>query len=177
MSFSRHLLSSVFLAGTVFVAATLPLATFGSKPVAIQLESKPVFTGQFKELAAPYLGLVLAMSIGAGVTNLAVMRWHQSARKLGIVNNQMSALKQQLTEQETLIEHLKFSPARLQASGLEQFLPSEKKQDEKRAAWINVQPPATAIVSETVVQPSNGSEKTNGKGQPQAAFTSRSYWT
>ncbi len=177
MSFSKHLLSSVFLAGTVFVAATLPLATFGSKPVAIQLESKPVFTGQFKELAAPYLGLVLAMSIGAGVTNLAVMRWHQSARKLGTVNHQMSALKQQLTEQETLIENLRFSPTRLQASGLEQFLPERKNQDEKQAAWVSVQPATTVMSSETVIQQSNGSEKTNGKAQPQAAFTSKSYWT
>jgi hypothetical protein len=173
MSFSKHLLSSVFLAGAVFVAATLPLATFGSKPVAIQLESKPVFTGQFKELAAPYLGLVLAMSIGAGATNLAVMRWHQSARKLGMVNSQMSALKQQLIEQEALIEHLRFSPTRLQATGLEQFLPGEKKQDE-RAAWIQVQPPA-AVVNEPMTKHSNGSD--NGKPQPQAAFTSRSYWT
>lgn len=155
------------------MAATLPLATFGSKPVAIQLESKPVFTGQFKELAAPYLGLVLAMSIGAGATNLAVMRWHQSARKLGMVNHQMSVLKQQLIEQETLIEHLKFSPTRLQATGLEQFLPGEKK-DEKRAAWIQVQPPAA--VNEAMTKHSNGSEA-NGKPQPQAAFTSKSYWT
>jgi hypothetical protein len=175
MSFSKHLLSSVLLAGAVFAAATLPLATLGSKPVAIQLESKPVFTGQFKELAAPYLGLVLAMSIGAGATNLAVMRWHQSARKLGAVNNQMSALKQQLMEQEALIENLRFSPTRLQTTGLEQFLPNEKKQDEKQAAWIQVQPAAPSAI-ETIVKPSNGSP-TNDKGQPQAAFTSRSYWT
>lgn len=177
MSFSKHLLSSVFLAGAVFVAATLPLATFGSKPVAIQLESKPVFTGQFKELAAPYLGLVLAMSIGAGVTNLAVMRWHRSAQKLGVINNQMSTLKQQLTEQEALIEHLRFSPTRLQASGLEQFLPNENRQDEKQAAWIQVQPPTVSATREAVAKHSNGSEKTNGKEQPQAALTSRSYWT
>ncbi|WNZ22806.1 hypothetical protein HJG54_08020 [Leptolyngbya sp. NK1-12] len=123
MSFSKHLLSSVLLAGTIFAAATIPLATLGSKPVAIQLEGKPVFTGQFKELAAPYMGLVLALSIGAGATNFAVMRWCQSSRKLNLAESEMSTLKQQLHEQETLIETLKFSPARLQASGLERFLP------------------------------------------------------
>ncbi|MBF2051012.1 MAG: hypothetical protein EDM05_62480 [Leptolyngbya sp. IPPAS B-1204] len=125
MSFSKHLLSSVLLAGTIFAAATIPLATLGSKPVAIQLEGKPVFTGQFKELAAPYMGLVLALSIGAGATNFAVMRWCQSSRKLNLAESEMSTLKQQLHEQETLIETLKFSPARLQASGLERFLPEE----------------------------------------------------
>ena len=175
MTFPKHLLSSVFLAGAVFVAVTLPLATYGSKPVAIQLEGKPVFTGQFKELAAPYLGLALVLSIGAGATNLSVMQWHQSARKLGVINHQMSALKQQLVEQEALIEHLRFSPARLQATGLEQFLPNEQKQPEK-AAWVRVQP--AAITSEIVAKHSNGGEKVNGKTQPQAAFTSSgSFWT
>jgi hypothetical protein len=164
------------LAGAVFVVATLPLATYGSKPVAIQLEGKPVFTGQFKELAAPYLGLALVLSIGAGATNLAVMQWHQSARKLGVISHQMSALKQQLVEQEALIEHLRFSPARLQATGLEQFLPNEQKQAEKQAAWVRVQP-AAAITNEIVAKHSNGSEKVNGKTQPQAAFTSSSFWT
>lgn len=168
MSFSRHLLSSVLLAGAVFVAATLPLATLGSKPVAIQLESKPIFTGQFKELAAPYLGLALAMSIGAGATHLAVMRWHQSSQKLGLVKDQMSALKQQLSEQEALIEQLKFSPTRLQASGLEQFLPTEI-QDSKRTAPVQAQQVSASINNDarrTAV------EKTSGQGQPQVAFNS-----
>lgn len=125
MSFSKHLLSSVLLAGTIFAAATVPLVTLGSKPVAIQLEGKPVFVGQFKELAAPYMGLVLALSIGAGATNLAVMRWHQSSRKLNLAESEVSTLKQQLNEKEVLIETLKFSPSRLQASGLERFLPED----------------------------------------------------
>lgn len=125
MSFSKHLLSSVLLAGTVFVTTTLPLVTLGSKPVAIQLEGKPMFVGPFKDLAGIYLGLALTLSIGAGATNLAVMRWYQSARKLDLAENQMSALKQQLNEKEALIESLRFSPARLQASGLERFLQNE----------------------------------------------------
>jgi hypothetical protein len=121
MSFSRHLLSSVLIAGTVLAAATLPLATLGAKPVAVQLEGKPVFTGQFKELAGPYLGLALALSIGAGVTNLAVMRWYQASRELGLAEQQLSGLQQRLNEKEALLESLQFSPARLQANGLERF--------------------------------------------------------
>jgi hypothetical protein len=127
MSFFRHLLASVLLSGTVFAATTLPLVTFGSKPVAIQLEGRPVFIGQFKDLAAPYLGLALALSIGAGVTNLAVLRWYQSSRALGLATDRLSALKQQLTEAEALVETLKFSPTRLQAAGLERFLQEEPR--------------------------------------------------
>jgi hypothetical protein len=123
MSFSRHLLSSVLIAGTVLAAATLPLAALGAKPVAIQLEGRPVFTGQFKELAGPYLSLALALSIGAGATNLAVMRWYQSARELGLIEKQLSAVQQQLSEKEALLESFQFSPARLQANGLDRFLP------------------------------------------------------
>jgi hypothetical protein len=122
MSFSRHFLSSVLLAGTVFAAATLPLVMLGSKPIAIQLEGKPVFTGQFKDLAGPYVGLSLALSIGTGIGNLGLLRWYQSARKLNLVEEQMVALKQQLNEKEALVESLKFSPTRLQATGLEHFL-------------------------------------------------------
>lgn len=181
MSFPRHLLSSAFLAGAVFVAATLPLATLASKPVAIQLESKPVFTGQFRELAAPYLGLVLAISLGTGATNLAVMRWFQSSRKLGLAENQMSALKQQMLEQAALIENLKFTPARLQASGLDQFLPNETA-DDKKIAWIQPQqkalPLAEAAAKRSVhIESANVANGTNGKAHSQVAFNSRSYWT
>ncbi len=125
MSFFKHLVASALLSGTVFAAATLPLAILGSKPVLIQVEGRPVFTGQFKELAGSYLSLALALSIGAGVTNLAVMSWYQSSRKLGKSAEQLSALQQQLSEQESLIETLKFSPTRLQAAGLERFLQEE----------------------------------------------------
>ncbi|MCU0523974.1 MAG: hypothetical protein MUF72_04020 [Elainella sp. Prado103] len=122
MSFSKHLLSAVFLGSAIFAAATLPLATLGTKPVEIQLEGKPVFVGQFRDLSIPYLGLALTLGIGAGATHLAMMRWQQSARRLDRIESQMSNLKQQLTEKEALIEKLSFSPSRLQASGLDHFL-------------------------------------------------------
>lgn len=125
MSFSRHLLSSVLIGGTVFAAATLPLATLSTKPVAIQMEGKPVFTGQFKELAGPYLTLALALSIGAGATHLSVMRWYRTWRDLESTQKQLTALRQQLHEKEALVESLRFAPSRLQANGLEKFLSEE----------------------------------------------------
>ncbi len=127
MSFYRHLFASVLLAGTVFAAATLPLATFGSKSVAIQFEGRPVLTGRLKDLAAPYLGLALTLSIGAGVTNLAVLRWYQASRQAKLSAEQLATLQQQIVEKESLIETLKFAPSRLQAAGLERFLPEEPR--------------------------------------------------
>lgn len=134
MSFSKHLLSAVVIGGTIFAAAMLPLAALGTKPVEIQLEGKPVFVGQFRDLSVPYLGLALAMGIGAGATHLAMMRWQQSARRLNWTENQISNLKQQLTEQEALIEKLSFSPSRLQASGLDHFLQRNSLSPEQRSA-------------------------------------------
>jgi hypothetical protein len=128
MSFYRHLFASALLSGTVFAASVLPLAAFGSKPLAIQLEGRPVFTGQFKDLSGSYLSLALALSIGTGVANLAVLNWYQSARRLRQSKVQLSALEQQLAEKDSLIEALKFSPTRLQASGLERFLDNPQSQ-------------------------------------------------
>jgi hypothetical protein len=122
MTFSRNLLSSVLLAGAVFAVATFPLAVSGSKQVAIQVEGKPAFAGPFRDLSTPYLGLALAMSIGAGVTHLSLKSWQAAARKLNRAEEQLAYLKQQLSEKEAVIESLTFSPQRLQVAGLDQFL-------------------------------------------------------
>lgn len=126
MSLSRCLLSSAVLAGTVFCGMTLPLAAFGSKPVTIQLEEKPVFVGQVEEFAAPYIGFATAISLAAGAASLATSGWRQSSRKLSQTETQMSTLKQQLSEKEALIEDIKFSQQRLSTSGLELFLQEDE---------------------------------------------------
>lgn len=142
MSFLRHLLGSLLLSGTVFAAATLPLATFGNKPVAIQSEGQPVFTGPFKDLAGPYLGLSLVLSVGAGVTNLAVLRWHRASQTLGQTEAQLLALKQQLSDKDALIENLRFSPTRLQAAGLERFLQEDSQPARTAEPQVVLEPSA-----------------------------------
>ncbi|WAL62052.1 hypothetical protein [Thermocoleostomius sinensis] len=122
MNLSHRLLSSALLAGAVLSAALLPLATVGAKPVTIQLEERPVFVGQLRELAAPYIALATGLSLGVGAVSLSVLSWQQASRKLSRYETDMSALRQQLAEQEALVERLKFSETKLQTSGLEQFL-------------------------------------------------------
>jgi hypothetical protein len=153
MSLSRCFLSSALLAGVVFSAATLPLTALGSKSVTIQLEEEPVFIGQVKEIAGPYLGLATAISLGAGVVSLATAGWRQSSRKVSLAEEQMSTLKQQLTENMALIESLKYSEARLEASGLEFFLKDEEDHRDHQSV------PATgAPVHYTVVGSSGQNE-------------------
>lgn len=122
MSFPRTLLSSSLLAGVVFSAATLPMATMGSQPLMIHLENQPVFAGQVKELSGPYLGLATAVSLGAGITTLAMLNWSHVARKLSKVEDEVSDLRQQLKDKEAELESLRFSDTRLVSAGLESFL-------------------------------------------------------
>lgn len=164
MSLSRCLLSSAVLAGTVFCGTTLPLAAFGSKPVTIQLEEKPVFVGQVEEFAVPYIGLAAAISLAAGVASLATAGWRQSSRKLTQAEAQMSALKQQLSEKEAFIEDIKFSQQRLSTSGLEFFLQEDEAQlpQSTIAASVNAAQSHSTDAEYVVV----------GAAQPSAAMNS-----
>lgn len=150
MNFSHRLLSSALLAGAVFSAALLPLATLGSKPVTIQLEEKPVFVGQLRELSAPYIALATGLSLGVGAVSLSLLSWQQTARNAAHREAEIAALRQRLTEQEALVERLKFSDKKLQTSGLEQFLqpPSAITGEASSSAAL---PATSAAVSENRV--------------------------
>lgn len=137
MSFSRCLLTSTVLAGVVFSALTLPLTATGSKLVTIQWEGEPIFTGQLRELAPPYLGLTTAMSLGVGLVSLTALGWRQTSQKLASTKEQMAALADQLKEQETLLEDLKISTVKFDTKGLEFFLQEENKIPEPAPAITN----------------------------------------
>jgi hypothetical protein len=98
------------------------MAAMGSQPLTIHLENQPVFAGQVKELSGPYLGLATAVSLGAGVTALALLNWSHAARKLSKVEDEVSDLRQQLKDKEAELESLRFSDTRLVSAGLESFL-------------------------------------------------------
>ena len=60
----KFVLAPVVLSAAVFSVLTLPLAVFVSQPVTIQLQEEPVFSGQLRDVATPYLGLASALSLG-----------------------------------------------------------------------------------------------------------------
>lgn len=126
MNLSHRLLSSALLAGAVFSLTALPLTTLGSKSATIQLEGRPVFVGQLRELAGPYLALATGISLGVGAVSLAVSSWRQATDKLERQDAEIAGLKQQLNEKMALVERLRFSDTRLHSSGLEQFLQAEE---------------------------------------------------
>lgn len=125
MSIPRYLLSSAALSGAVFCASTIPMATLDSKPVTIQVDDDPVFVGQMKELAAPYLSLATAVSLGMGVMTLTMLGWSRSSSKLSQTQDEMAQLRKELQDRDMLVEQFKFSEARLESSGLSSFIDEE----------------------------------------------------
>ncbi|MGJ3254117.1 MAG: hypothetical protein ACFE0J_23735 [Elainellaceae cyanobacterium] len=126
MSIPRYLLSSAMLSGAVFCASTLPMAALDSQPVTIQVEDNPVFVGQLKELAGPYLGIATAASLGVGVMSLTMLGWSQSSGRLSQSKDEIAKLQKELQDRDALVERLKFSDARLEASGLASFIDNDR---------------------------------------------------
>jgi hypothetical protein len=110
------------LASAVFSALTLPLAIFGSEPVAIEVQKQPIFHGRLRDIAAPYLGFAATLSLGAAVSAIAASGWRKSARTSAQVEAELSVLQKNLQEAETRLQALKLSSDRLKASGLDVFL-------------------------------------------------------
>ena len=129
LSIKKFLLQALVIPGTVFCAATLPLAVWGSERVAIEFQDEPVFTGQLRQIASPYLALATAVSIGAGLAGVATAGWQQSHQKSARDEQELSALRQALKEKEIEIENLKVSDSRLAAFGLSSFLEDDIKEN------------------------------------------------
>ncbi len=134
------LLPAVLLSSTVFSSLTLPLVVLGSQPVDIRMQQEPVFSGQLKDVAAPYLGFAAALSLGVGIASVAVTGWRRSSRKSAQAEEQLSSLKEHLQVKESQLEDLKLSEARLSATGLSEFL-YDKPAQSVVATSVNVAQP------------------------------------
>lgn len=121
-SLKKVLLPSILLAGTVFSSLTLPLVLSGSEPVVVQLKEEPLFVGDLKDIAAPYIGVATVLSLGAGLVSMSVAGWKSSSQKAQQIESKMFSLQQQLKEKEDHLEEILVSETRLHAAGLSFFL-------------------------------------------------------
>ncbi|MFB8787353.1 MAG: hypothetical protein U7123_00490 [Potamolinea sp.] len=121
----HFVLTPVLLSAAVFATLSLPLAILGKQQVRIQLQSEPVYQGQLRDVATPYLALASVISLGAGVASIALTGWRSSTRKSSEVEAQLSTLAQNLQEREAQLESLQLSQERLEASGLSAFVDEE----------------------------------------------------
>ncbi|HBE21740.1 MAG TPA: TetR family transcriptional regulator [Cyanobacteria bacterium UBA11149] len=86
---SNVLLPAVFVAGAVFSVLTVPLALIKSEPVILEVPSvggldippveiPPIFDGEHKDIAIPYIGFAIVISVGGGMAAVEVYRrWYQ----------------------------------------------------------------------------------------------------
>jgi hypothetical protein len=159
----KFVVTPLLVSAAVYATLSLPLAVLGPKPVTIKLQEEPIFYGQIKDVAPPYLALASIVSLGAGIASVASVGWRQSSRKASEVKAQLLNLEQDLKEKEKQLEALKLSQSRLEASGLNEFLDEEATQqpanqtlNASQSTQFRVEPLAIAtqpIETQVVVTP------------------------
>lgn len=123
-SIQRALIPAACVAGTVFAASTAPLAMFKSEVIEVELQNRPLFAAEIRDLAGPYLGVVGIVSVSVGASIMGFSGWRQAARKTEAAESKLSGLQRDLLAQQTALEEIKFSDARLRAQHLDIFLES-----------------------------------------------------
>ena len=126
LSLPRKLvLSSVVACGAVFALMTVPLAIIGDNQVRIRIEEESFFYGSLRDVSTPYIVFATLISLGTGISVAALMGWKQSNINSFNYQEKLGLLEKDLKLKEKLLEEFKLSDSRLQASGLDSYLPSQ----------------------------------------------------
>lgn len=154
----KFVLAPIVISAAVFGTLTLPLAILGKQPIEIQFQKEPLFQGQLRDVATPYLGLATVLSLGTGFASIAFSGWRRSNYKSSEVEAQLSDLARNLKEKEAQLEALKLSESRLVTSGL--------------SAFVDENLPLEPVVKTPTVNPSRAEVVTNSPLEAKTAATS-----
>lgn len=121
-SIQRSLIPAACIAGTLFAISTAPLAMYRSEVVAVELQNRPFFAAEIRDLAGPYLGLAGLISVSLGVSVMGFSGWRQASRKSEAAESKLSGLQRDLLAQQSELEEIKFSQSRLRSQNLDTFL-------------------------------------------------------
>lgn len=130
---SNILLPAVFISSAVFSTLTLPLALIKSEPVVIEIppffsgEIQPIFNGEHKDIAIPYVGFAIVVSAGAGLASVEVNRRWLAYRESAIAQKQEPNLQQNSLHTEAQPEALLIPEYRPEASAINLPLKDEVK--------------------------------------------------
>ncbi len=120
---SNILLPAVIVSSAVFSTLTLPFALIKSEPVMVEIppfysgEIQPIFDGEHKEVAIPYIGFAIVVSVGAGLAVVEVNRRWQAYRESASDQEQSPNLQNSL-EKEIPNEALKQPEYRPEVSAI-----------------------------------------------------------
>ena len=92
---AKFILPPVLASTAVFSAMTLPLAAIGDKPINIKIQEETLFFGKLRDVALPYVVVATGLSLGAGISAIAISGWRNSSRKSTEVEQQVSQLQLQ----------------------------------------------------------------------------------
>lgn len=107
-SLSNILLPAVFVSSAIFSTLTVPFALIKSEPVAVELppffsgEIQPIFNGEHKDVAIPYIGFAIVVSVGAGIATVEVSRRWQAYRESMLIQESIAAQEQTTEDNEAL---------------------------------------------------------------------------
>lgn len=107
-SLSNILLPAVVISSAVFSTLTVPIALIKSEPVAVEVppyfsaEIQPIFNGEHKDIAIPYIGFAIVASVGTGIAVVEVSRRWQAYREAAISEESLPNLEQNLENNETV---------------------------------------------------------------------------
>ncbi|MBD0387525.1 MAG: hypothetical protein ICV54_13635 [Nostoc sp. C3-bin3] len=141
---------------------SLPLATLGDKQIAIKFQEEPVFYGKLRDIAIPYVVFATALSVGSGISALALCGWRNSSSKSAKIQQELSNLEQHLQQKEALLKEWEVSEPRLQISGLNAFLDDKLPFDQalsSKNAITSSQPIGAQIPTPAHTQPVNNVPK------------------
>ena len=163
---SKFILPPVFASSVVFSAMTVPLAVIGDKQININFQEETLFFGKLRDVALPYVVVSTVLSLGAGVSTLAISGWRNSSRKSTIIEQQLSKLEQHLQQKEELLNEFKLSETRLQISGLNNFL-DEQVSPEASKDYHNLNSPSLSQLGVRKTPPAYQAEKISAPAIPQ----------
>jgi hypothetical protein len=154
-SLSSILLPAVFVSSAVFSSLTIPFALIKTEPVAVELpplfsgEIQPIFNGEHKDVAIPYIGFAIVASVGAGIATVEVNRRWQAYRESLLI--QSESTQSQNTEDQETIELPEYRP---EASAIDLANKEDNfwSQESSISSSLTEQP-ITAEITQEVIDP------------------------
>lgn len=151
-SLSSILLPAVFVSSAVFSSLTIPFALIKTEPVAVELpplfsgEIQPIFNGEHKDVAIPYIGFAIVASVGAGIATVEVnRRWQAYRESLLVQSEPTQSENSEETETSDLPEY------RPEASAIDLSIKEDLVWNQEPNIALPITDSSTAEVTQNVV--------------------------
>ncbi len=150
----KILLPTVVISGTLLASFGILLATQGSKPIEVQLESKQVFYGELRDVVSPPVGALVTVGVALGVAS--ILGWQQSTKRSAELEQKVLQMQSQISNKDAQIQELKVAPLSPMLSKLEWFLDGDDNVTPSREREVVTQRLSAQPATEPVVKPISG---------------------